>query len=285
VDAEQRTDLVGDCTRSEHAEPRSRPAFTEIASAYDELMNGVPYDVWARYVEALFARHALGLHSGGAGPKLLDLACGTGNFSFEMERRGYHVVGVDISESMIRCARQKARLAGSPTPFHVQDACMLCLPGERFDACVSVFDSLNNILEPARLLAAFRSVAAHLVPGGLFVFDLNSAYALRSGFFDQEDIRADAPVRYIWRSSYSEQTRICTIRMRFWVPERGSRRSATFEEVHTQFAYEGHEVMSMLREAGFANCQTYAAYTFDAVSPTTDRVFYVASARAGENGH
>ncbi len=41
--------------------------------------------------------------------KILDVGCGTGRHSIELTRRGYSVTGIDLSESMLAFAREKAR--------------------------------------------------------------------------------------------------------------------------------------------------------------------------------
>ncbi len=44
----------------------------------------------------------------GSVPKsLLDIACGSGNYSLELGRKGYDVTGVDLSSNMISIAKQK----------------------------------------------------------------------------------------------------------------------------------------------------------------------------------
>ncbi len=45
------------------------------------------------------------------GIKILDIGCGTGRHAIELTRRGYNVTGVDLSESQLFRARQKARAA------------------------------------------------------------------------------------------------------------------------------------------------------------------------------
>jgi SAM-dependent methyltransferase len=228
-------------------------------------MSVVPYRQWVDYVEQLWLRFQ---HRPG---RLLDLACGTGNATLELARRGYDVTGVDSSAEMLRVARRKApRLT-----FHQQDARALALP-ERFDACVCLFDSLNYILELESLSAAFAGVQRHLGADGSFIFDLNAFRALEQGMFDQEGHGRDEAVAYVWRSHYFPDRRLCRIDMRFTVQEPPGTRE--FTETHWQRGYTIGEVTGALKDAGFHPLAVFDAFTFRPPSARSDRLYFVAAA-------
>lgn len=243
-------------------------AFVAVAPLYDELMQGVPYANWVVYLRQLLQERR-------ATPRrVLDLACGTGNVTELLAREGFETTGVDIAPGMIAQARRKAEAQGLAIDYHVQDAARLDLPGRRFDLCVSLFDSLNYILQPERLAAAIQRVAAHLTRNGLFIFDLNTEYALANHFFDQENLSSGDPLRYSWTSDYFPDDRLCRVRMRFWHRgEDGSERP--FEEVHWQYAYRIDEIQAMLEQAGFDRIAVYKAYTLRNPPKSADRVFYL----------
>ena len=249
-------------TNSSASEP-----FEAVAPYYDQLMQSIPYLWWMHYVETLldyFDRPA---------QKVLDLCCGTGNLSELLALSGYEVVGVDRSAAMIEQARHKAAQHQSGVRYYVQDAAELDL-GETFDAIVSLFDSLNNIIEPERFAEAMRRAYRHLRPDGVFIFDLNTEYAFVRKMFDQKQLEPSAPLRYRWRSQYDTETRLCTVQMEFWVREGEQERY--FTEIHTQRAYTGTEVRTMLSTAGFTEVHLFDAYTLRPPARQSDRVFYVA---------
>ena len=83
-------------------------SFGPVAPFYDELMAGVPYRSWARYLDQLWARH-------GQTPRtVLDVACGTGTLTRLLAAQGYDLVGVDLSAGMLERARQEAARARLP---------------------------------------------------------------------------------------------------------------------------------------------------------------------------
>jgi ubiquinone/menaquinone biosynthesis C-methylase UbiE len=245
------------------------PAFTGIAPYYDALMRGVPYRQWARYLDRLLSHRKV------KPKRILDLACGTGNVTELLVARGAEVVGVDLSAPMIEMARRKALQKRLSIAYFVQDAGEMDLPGPPFDLCVSFFDSLNYIADPAHLEKAIQRVSAHLAPGGLFIFDINSEFALINSFFDQENTHSNDRLRYAWRSEYDASTRLCYVHMRFFLRESNGV-DREFRETHVQFAYREDELREMLLRAGFEGIETFHAYTFRPVSPTTDRIFFVA---------
>lgn len=98
--------------------------------------------------------------------KILDVGCGTGRHTLELARRGYDVVGVDLSPSMLDQGRQIARAEGLDVTFIVADARALPWEGD-FDVVLMLCEggfSLMETDEMDRLI--LQSVARALRPGG-----------------------------------------------------------------------------------------------------------------------
>lgn len=105
----------------------------------------------------------------GPGDSVLDVCCGTGDFSFELAGRvapGGHVVGCDFSEQMLDLAREKAADRGvESVRFEWADALQLPYDQGRFDA-VTVGFGVRNFADRDRGL---REMARVLKPGGRLV--------------------------------------------------------------------------------------------------------------------
>ncbi len=238
--------------------------FDGVAAYYDELMRTVPYAGWVEYIERILRRWQ---HRPAT---VLDLACGTGRVGSEMVKRGYKVLGADLSEPMVRaCARQQP-----PLRALVCDASQMSIADDSFDLIVCLYDSLNYILQPEKLAEALTDAHRILKPGGLFVFDMNTEYALAIGLFTQSNLNSDDPLQYSWEAHWNPKTRICKVDMLFyWNGVAGQKH---FRETHYQRAYEADEVLSMLRMAGFKAFEVYSAFTFRAVTPRSDRMYFAA---------
>ena len=252
-------------------------SFGAVAPYYDELMKSVPYRMWVSYYLLLLAHQDV--H-----PKtILDVCCGTGAMCEMLHAEHFAVEGLDLSPAMIAEAERKALRGRLDIQYHVADAASFQL-NKTFDAALSFFDSLNNILDPAQLQSAFRCVAAHLKPGGSWIFDMNTAYAFEARMFDQENPRANSRLRYKWVGEWDPGTRLITVDMRFW------RNELEFREVHRQRAYEQDEVEAMLKEAGFGHIRAFHSYTLNppaspATVSTTPLSDYNAGSRARNSGH
>ena len=137
------------------------PTYEHFARHYDEVTGGDPLANAPRVREHL-RRHAPGAAA------LLELGCGSGQILAALtEVRS--LTGIDRSPQML--ARAQARVPRA----RLIEADMADFDlGERFDAVICVFDTLNHLTDFARWCALFDRAAAHLRAGGLFVFDVNT---------------------------------------------------------------------------------------------------------------
>jgi len=70
------------------------------------------------------------------GSKILDVCAGTGKQTFAFAKRGHEVVGIDLSEAMLRVARQKNEYENAR--FAAADATKVPIEDNHFDvSCVS----------------------------------------------------------------------------------------------------------------------------------------------------
>jgi 2-polyprenyl-3-methyl-5-hydroxy-6-metoxy-1,4-benzoquinol methylase len=97
------------------------------------------------------------------GAHVLDLACGTGNLSIPLARRGARVTGVDIAPNLLEQARERAAAENLDISFEEGDAEQLSYPDRTFDAVVSMFGAM---FAPQHELVVAECVRV-LKPGGL----------------------------------------------------------------------------------------------------------------------
>jgi SAM-dependent methyltransferase len=105
--------------------------------------------------------------AGAAGP-VLELTCGTGRISLPLLRAGIDLTCVDLSLSMLSVLRNKLAAGGRSAPLVQCDVTALPFTSG-FTLALLPFQSFNELLTPAEQLAALRSIAQTLRPGGRLV--------------------------------------------------------------------------------------------------------------------
>jgi SAM-dependent methyltransferase len=100
-----------------------------------------------------------------AGRSVLDFGCGSGEFSYELARRGAAVHGIDISPALVAIARAGAPALGRRPTFEAMDCTRTRFDDGQFDL---VFG--NGILHHLELEPALAEVHRVLRPGGKAFF-------------------------------------------------------------------------------------------------------------------
>lgn len=107
--------------------------------------------------------------------RILDLACGFGRHSLEFARRGFCVVGVDITDEYVEDAKKQAEKEKLPATFYHQDIRAVTFEAE-FDVVLNMGDGAIGYLEnEEENLKIFDVIAKALRNGGKHVMDIMSA--------------------------------------------------------------------------------------------------------------
>ncbi|GAB6102083.1 class I SAM-dependent methyltransferase [Thermococcus atlanticus] len=122
------------------------------------------------------------------GGRALDLGCGTGNYTAELHRRGFYVVGLDASERMLEIARKKL----PSVRFIHGDAYHLPFPEESFDVVLSV-TMFEFIHRPEEVVAEIYRV---LKPGGEVIIGTMNGRSLWFLFKRIKSIFTETAYRY-----------------------------------------------------------------------------------------
>lgn len=109
---------------------------------------------------------------------VLDLTCGTGSQVFWLKEKGFEVVGSDISRSMLKIAKQKAKLKQLKLKF-LQGDCRTVHAGQ-FDAAITIFNAIGHLTREDFKLT-IQNINRNLNPGGLYIFDIFNLDYLKAG--------------------------------------------------------------------------------------------------------
>lgn len=141
-----------------------RKLFDNIASDYDKLNHILSLNIdkgWRK-------KAVRNLVDTQAPLKVLDVACGTADFTIEIAQKvakGSEVIGVDISEGMMAVGREKIKKAGVSAELLVADCEDLPYPDNTFDR-ISVGFGVRNF---EHLELGLSQMCRVLTPGGKLV--------------------------------------------------------------------------------------------------------------------
>lgn len=147
--------------------------FNKIAENYDSLNHIMTFGLdrrWRRHaVSQLAYAHTSTLAKQlSSKPTALDVACGTGDLSIELLKRGFSVTGIDLSEKMLEIARQKTSspdFQSSSFNFQSANAEALPFPDASFGAVTCAFGVRNF----AHLEQGLSEMLRVIKPGGRMV--------------------------------------------------------------------------------------------------------------------
>lgn len=188
--------------------------------------------------------------------KILDLGCGRGRHSINLNKKGYRVKGIDLSKEAIKTAREKVERMGLENiSFEIRD--MRKPFDETFDAIVNLFTTFGYFKTDGENASVFDSVVAMLKPGGIFVLDYLNAKKVKESFSPsdagefqgiqyeiQRYIRDDmifkdiefAGERVNGRRSYSERVKLYHLD---WFKQEMGNRGLIIDHIYGD--YEGHD--------------------------------------------
>jgi SAM-dependent methyltransferase len=112
--------------------------------------------------------------------QILDVACGTGQLSSYLLNKGFDVIGLDYSPYMLKYAKDNNAdsilaghaqfVEGDASDFHFD---------RQFGLVVSTFNGLNHLSSFEQVKRSLKCVQKALVPGGYFLFDINTRLGLK----------------------------------------------------------------------------------------------------------
>jgi ubiquinone/menaquinone biosynthesis C-methylase UbiE len=110
---------------------------------------------------------------------IIDIGCGTGRHSIELAKRGYRITGIDLSESQLKRAREKAKEQGVKVDFQKHDARATPFKDE-FDLAIMLCEGGFSLMETDEMnFEILKSATKSLKNNGKFIFTtLNGLFPL-----------------------------------------------------------------------------------------------------------
>jgi ubiquinone/menaquinone biosynthesis C-methylase UbiE len=236
--------------------------YNEFAQFYSSLNMNADYEKRAEYILSLFERFD-------KKPSLmLDLCCGTGEFTRLFSKSGISMIGVDISPEML----SEATSRDCENLYLCQNAAELDLYGT-VDGAVCMLDSLNHITDYGDFKKALEKVSLFLEKDRLFIFDMNTPYKHESVLANNTFVIENEEVYCVWQNEYDKDNALTRIYLDFFCGdgENYTRTTDYFEEK----VYSLEEITSAISGAGLKTEGIFGEFTLDSPADNTERYIFV----------
>lgn len=187
------------------------------------------------------------------GDRVLDAACGYGRIANRLARRGFDVVGVDLSEELIDAARARVPADGRLPKYIVGDLREFANDGD-FDAAICWFTSFGYF-DDSTDRAILGRLAGALRPGGVLALEILGAEPLRASVPADRSIAVVAAERD--DNAMLDRIRLSADGTRALIHRVIDRDGRLRRTTLSMRAFTPDEIESWLVEAGFATADRW----------------------------
>lgn len=168
--------------------------------------------------------------------RLLDIGCGTGRTTHELEARGYDVVGMDISKPMI----EQAQAHLSDVPLILSDAADLPFAENSFEYVLFSFNGIDYLHPEEQRLKALAEIRRVLRPQGRVAFNSHNSWYFNFFALEPLDRASWQEMKQWWQRTVLDGT----------VRSRYKREQRKYGDTYTYFI-DPLSQKRQLRNAGF----------------------------------
>lgn len=188
--------------------------------------------------------------------QILDVGCGTGRHSIEMTRRGYRMTGIDLSESMLAKARQKAKAQKLNIEFLQHDARNLPF-NSRFDAAIMLCEGGFPLMETDEMnFEILKNISKSLKPKAKFIFTtLNGLFPLYHSIDQFHSETGAEPGNAVYHSSSFDLMTFRDHNITEAVDDNGNKKVLHSNERY----YIPSEITWLLKTLGFTKIEIFGA--------------------------
>lgn len=247
------------------------PFYTKYAYLYDRIIER-PYKSDCDFIERIISEKKTENQF-----SILDVGCGTGNYSIELAHRGYRVTGVDISKEQISVAQSKVHTEKSDVIFLHADI-FNYKPAQTFDLvlCRGV---LNDIIDDKLRQNIFKIFKSLLKVDGILVFDVrdwdNSFYAKSNNSVTEKSITVkDGTLLFKSETRFNKALKRLLIKETHIFKSNGSDDIDEFDFIMQCWTVD--ELKNNLENAMFGEFDFYGDYKFEIKFGETEKIIVVA---------
>ncbi|MGH6718421.1 MAG: class I SAM-dependent methyltransferase [Alphaproteobacteria bacterium] len=200
------------------------------------------------FVQAVFRRLA-----GRPLRSALEIACGPGYHTRALAGQGVRAIGLDLRPEMIAYAAARAGEDGVEATWIAADMRDFTL-AQPVDVVLTMYDTLDCLLDQDDVIAHFRNVAANLAPDGLYLLEFTHPHDTgfaAYGSFRYEGERDGVKVVIDWATNgptYHPLTLVADVEIAMTVTDRGV--SHRFVDRAPERMFTAPEIAALARLSG-----------------------------------
>jgi SAM-dependent methyltransferase len=248
---------------------KSIPSPFEVSNTYYDLLYAEKdYAGEAGYVTKIIATLKPGAK------EIVELGCGTGNYSEHFCTRGFKVTGIEQSAGMVDVAQSKSIEGFLPL---VESIATFNLP-KKFDVAVSLFHVISYLTTNADIVSCFKQVSNHLNKDGIFIFDVwytPAVYSQKPETRIKRVENEDIKITRIAESTLLYQQNTVNVNYEIIILSKADNQSQLLKESHLMRHFSTPEIKLFAELAGFTMIQSEEFLTANEPGASTWGVCYV----------
>ena len=208
---------------------------------------------------------------------VLDFTCGTGSQVFWLTNQGFEVVGIDINNSMLAVAREKAKK--KHLSIRLEQGDMRTVQVGKFDAAITIFNAIGHLTQED-FEKAIQNIHSNLHADGLYIFDIfNLSYLLHEDnitklTIDWQKKTGDVIAREIQYSTITQEGVLASYDI--YHEQIGANKPHISTAFQTLQVYSAEQLREILQKNGFSTLHQCDIDGSSVCENTTERMLTIA---------
>lgn len=197
----------------------------------------------------------------------LDLCCGTGRHSIILRKRGWTIIGLDLSKNLLAIAKQNMKNERVEFPLVRADMRHFPFRNQVFDAVICMFTSFGYLPSESEDMKSFKEVRRTLRKDGKFLLDVaNKDHVIK--IFKEKEWAEFEPFYMLEKRSLNLQT--SRLMSQWTIIRKGTKEVRSLQ--HNVRLYTLQTLKQMLSQAGLKVKEVYGGYDKKEFSPDSSRM-------------
>lgn len=250
---------------------------SDLVKYYDVMHSHRNYGQECQFADNLIQKYCPG------SKRVLDIGCGTGEHAIKMAQLGYEVTGIDMSQDMIKFAKEKAKRAEVSVDLRCTDIHDRDIVRE-FQAAYCLGYTFLYMTTCSEAMGFLMAVNKALLPQGIFLVDFIDGWSLIEGLPQDKFVyqHEGTTIFHFEQASLDKKRRVKHIDFYYLIDQHDGNVKTIFAEEDLRIFFDD-EVHMLLSDCSFENIKSFGNYNLDTDALDTSNIIVVAAQKRGQN--